>query len=255
MKVAVTGACGWTANPILEALVEAGHQIIAFDLPGVACPPNVAQLVDEIRRGDVADFQQVRRALEGTQAAIHLAVTTDQGAYRAPDIPFAVNVKGAYNLFESARRQNLARVVLVSSAPVHLPLSAEERLDPVTDWKSSAGSDHLYDLCKRLQEEIAKDFCATFGMTAIVLRAGHVVNGRLGVDRRGRPLRTLQYCRGGWVCRYDLARVSVKALEATLTGYNAYHVIGSERARKPFDIERTERELGFVFENRFEAWR
>ena len=38
----------------------------------------------------------------------------------------------------------------------------------------------LYDLTKRLQEEMASDFSETYGLPVTILRAGHIVDGRLG---------------------------------------------------------------------------
>ncbi len=32
MRVLVTGACGWTAAPIVEAVAEAGHEVDGFDV-------------------------------------------------------------------------------------------------------------------------------------------------------------------------------------------------------------------------------
>ncbi|MCI0711120.1 MAG: hypothetical protein L0154_13265 [Chloroflexi bacterium] len=40
------------------------------------------------------------------------------------------------------------------------------------DLPTSPDGDHLYDLTKRLQEQIGKDYAATFGMNVITLRAG-----------------------------------------------------------------------------------
>ena len=141
-------------------------------------------------------------------------------------------------------------MVLVSSAAVHLPPGSAPL--SASAWRSSPGGDHLYDLTKRLQEEIARDFCATFGMTAVVLRAGHLVDGMYGVDAHGRSLGGLRYARGGWLCRHDLARACLQALRFPHTGYHAFHVVGS-RAR--FDLERTERELGFHCAVTFDQYR
>jgi hypothetical protein len=91
-------------------------------------------------------------------------------------------------------------------------------------------------------------------MQTVVLRAGHIVDGKKSVDPKGRDLASLAYCRGGWVCRYDLARACIKALEMNPRGYEAFHIIGAKQARQYFDIERTERDLGLTFETRFEQY-
>ncbi len=46
----------------------------------------------------------------------------------------------------------------------------------------------------------------------------------------------------------------VEALNLTVAGYSAFHIIGSAGAREHFDIERTERELGLVCAERFERY-
>jgi len=240
--VLVTGAAGWTARATIQALVSEGFQVTGLDLRLPESYEGAAGAVHWIQ-GDVADPATVQRASRSVSAVVHLAVAVGAGEYQRPQRPFATNVVGTYNVFAAAQQAAVSRVVLVSSAAVHLPpgpgpLSASE-------WRSSPGDDHLYDLTKRLQEEIARDFCATLAMTAVVLRAGHLVDGARGVDAHGRPLAELRYARGGWLCRHDLARACLQALRFQQSGYHAFHVIGSRAAWTRFDLERTERELGF----------
>ena len=71
--------------------------------------------------------------------------------------------------------------------PVHVSLREDEMISALEDWRSSGKDDSLYDLTKRLQETIAKDYCETHGMTTIVLGAGHIVDGRSETDLKGRP--------------------------------------------------------------------
>jgi hypothetical protein len=91
-------------------------------------------------------------------------------------------------------------------------------------------------------------------MTAVVLRAGHLVDSIQGVDAEGTPLAELACARGGWLCRYDLARACLRALRLQQTGYHAFHVIGSRAAWAHFDLARTERELGFRCAVTFDDW-
>lgn len=254
MKVLITGAFGWAAVSIIQALNRAKHQIIGFDLPAANCPAEVAGLFDHVYLGDIADYYDLHHAMQDVDAAVHLAVAIGEKDYDDPDIPFSVNVKGTYNFFESARRYGVQKIVLVSSAAVHLAHENGEIIQAETEWRSSAGKDHLYDLTKRLQEEIAKDFCETFQISAVVLRAGHLVDGQQQVDPTGKALSELEYCRGGWLCRYDLAAAVCQALELDTTGYSAYHVIGAIGAEKQYDIEKTARDLAMTFESRFERY-
>ena len=176
MKVLVTGASGWTAAAILDALRRHNHTVVAFDLAGIDKPDGT-----EFVAGDVSDYQAIERAIQNADAVVHLAVTN---IYDTPDLPFAVNVKGTNNVFATARKHNIERIVLMSSACVHL--QGTDLIDAELDWHSSPDEDHLYDLTKRLQEEIARDYCQTFAMNCVTLRAGHIVDGRHNVDPSGR---------------------------------------------------------------------
>lgn len=236
MRVLVTGGAGWTAAAIRRELEDNGHNVVSLDRKS-------GERADIV--GDVADLSAVLQAIDGVDAVVHLAVAVGAGDYQHPPLPFTTNVLGTYNVFAAARRAGTGRLVVFSSAAVHLP-PGPEPASALVGWRSDPGEDHLYDLTKRLQEEIARDFAETFGMNVVVLRVGHIVDSRSGLDPRGRRLQDLEYCRGGWVCRYDVAGAWLRALEAGLDGYNAFHVIGASSARSHFDIARTERVLGFT---------
>jgi nucleoside-diphosphate-sugar epimerase len=141
----------------------------------------------------------------------------------------------------------------MGSAPVHVALN-RTRIDARKAQPSSPGSDFLYDLTKCLQESIARQFCETHGMTAITLRAGHIVDGRAHRDPNGTPLSELRYCRGGWICRYDLARAVVAALGWKGRGYEAFYIIGARQARETFDVERAEAMLGITLDTNFSEY-
>jgi len=253
MRVLVTGASGWTATSIIQALSQAKHDIVGFDLENARYRDDVVPLLSKQVSGDISNFKQVQGAMQSmaVEAIIHLAVAVGEDDYQSPDIPFAVNVKGTYNVFETAHRNGVNKIILISSAAVHLNTHSG---NGGRAWKSSPNDDHLYDLTKRLQEEIAQDFCETFGMQSVVLRAGHIVDGQKQVDPKGRALTSLEYGRGGWVCRYDLAQACLRALEFSSKGYTMFHIVGAEQARQHFDIERTERELKLSFKTRFEQY-
>ena len=79
--------------------------------------------------------------------------------------------------------------------------------------------------------------------------------GKAGIDSSGQLLKSVNYAKGGWVCRYDLAKACILALDKPIIGYSAYHVIGSLSAKEYFDIDRTERELGLIFDETFERYK
>ena len=208
VRILITGGEGATAQPIIELLRGAGHSVAIFDIA---------------KGGDVRDPDAVRGAMRGMDAVIHLAVNVSDTGGDKPT--FETNVFGTYNVLRGALYNNVQKVLLASSAPVH-----------TTGETCSPGEDFAYDLTKCLQEEASRQFAQTYGMNVMVLRLGHIVDGRRKTDLHGLSLSNLEYCRGGWVCRYDVARAFAQVIDTEFTGYSVTHVIGSYQAAERFDL-------------------
>jgi nucleoside-diphosphate-sugar epimerase len=243
-RVLVTGAGGKVAARIVEHLRVLGWDVVGFDQHDVVPHPHATSW----RVGDLANPPQLDSAMSGVDAVVHAAAVMGEDAYTSSALPFRVNVAGTYDLLESARRHGVRRVALLSEAPVHLPRAATDRAGR---WRSSADSDHLYDLTKRLQEEIGRDFAETFGMAIVALRLGHVVDGAAQRDMTGKDLTEVDYCRGGWVCCHDVASATGAALTVAGQGFMALPIVGSRSGRERFDVPATEETLGIRLQERF----
>ncbi|MDQ2829162.1 MAG: NAD(P)-dependent oxidoreductase, partial [Chloroflexota bacterium] len=139
----MTGACGWTATPIVEAVAEAGHEVYGFDLPDVPCNACTRARLSILARGTVESAHDVDCAVRSVDAIVHLAVAGGVDDYQSPRTPFTVNVLGTYNIFEAARRSQVSKIVLMSEAAVHL-LPHDHTLDAREEWRSAPDDDHLY---------------------------------------------------------------------------------------------------------------
>lgn len=253
MKIAVFGAEGWTGRAVLANL-ESKHDIRAV----VFSPESWQQWEDidgkwagkDVHYGDIVDFDVVHRATEDVDAIIHLAVHFPY----ASDLPeehntqsFLVNLKGLWNVLESAHRRGIERVVHMGScATVHpggVFFSA--------DTRSAEGSQ--YGIQKRLQEEMCRQFHDAFGMKTVVLRPDYIVDSRAGIGR-GRESLAGSY-RNGLVCRHDLADACRLAAESTTIGHEVLHVVGTTEARLTCNVERTQQVLGLTFLGDLEQYR
>ena len=224
MNILITGGLGKTAQPIAERLCAAGHVVFPFDI---------------VEGHDVCDFTAIDKATRGMGAVIHLAVNTvNPGDYA---LSFRTNVYGTYNVLRAAQGNRVRKVLLASSAPVHLPPGCA--CDP--------GEDFAYDLTKHLQEDMAWHFSRAYAMNILVLRLGHIVNGRTKLDLENGPLAKLSYCRGGWVCRYDVAEAFYGAIETDFTGFHMIDIIGSHQAAGRFDLEAARELIGFACKENF----
>ena len=227
MNILVTGGMGMTARPIIEALRRANHTISIFDVAD---------------GDDICDFDAIHKATRGMDAVIHLAVNIANPRDEA--LTFQTNVYGTYNVLRAARENRVKKILLASSAPVHLPPG--RACDP--------GEDFAYDLTKRLQESMAQDFSQTYAMNVLALRLGHIVDGEARTDLEGGSLSELSYCKGGWVCRYDVARAFAKAIEADFAGYQMIDIISSHQAAHRFDLSAARELIGFECGEHFRGY-
>ena len=244
MKVAVIGAAGWVGRAVLENFASR-HQVRALDYNPAAW--EVYRRFDgawegEKIFGDVADFHAVDRALEGVEGVVNL---TAYFGYQDPvennQNPFLINVKGMWNILESARRRKLRRVVQMSSCVVQHPdgifLSSEVR--------SKEGD--LYGITKRLQEEVCRQYHDAHGLRIIVLRPCSIGDSRLGISRDGSP------ARGGigWVCRHDLAEACHLALENESIDFDIMHTASHPEADQYCNVARSRELLGLQYKGHF----
>lgn len=244
MKVAVIGAAGWVGRAVLENFAGR-HQVRAFDYSPEAW--EVYRRFDgdwegEKVYGDIADFSAVDEALEGMDGVVNLAAYF--GYQEPPEDnvkPFLINVKGMWNVLESARRRELRRVVQMGSCVVQHPdgrfLSA--------DVRSKEGD--LYGITKRLQEEVCRQYHDAYGLRIIVFRPCSIGDSRLGVSRDGAP------ARGGvgWVCRHDLAQACHLALEDDAIDFDIMHTASHPEADKYCNVARSREILGLEYKGHF----
>ena len=249
MNILIMGGLGKTAEPIIELLLEQKHEVTVFDI-AVHSGNRFAEQI-RVLRGSVCEFNSVLDAMKGIDIVIHLAVNIQDICNERAS--FDTNVFGTYNVLLSAQINKVKKTIIASSAPVHVleELDKVRCKSPFADYYCNAGEDFTYDLTKILQEVIAENFALTYNMHILVLRLGHIVNGEKGTDLHETPLSELMYCRGGWVCKYDVARAFLSAVESDLSGYQLLNIIGSYQASDHFDLQHTKEMIGFECAEKF----
>jgi uronate dehydrogenase len=227
--VLMTGATGEIGRGVLPWLEQRFHlRLLALDPPG-----------DDPRRiqADLFDWQALAASLNGVEAVLHLAVASGHsGVYEDDafnDSRFDVNVKGAYHLFEAARRAGVRRVVHVSSLMVvwgygsTAPVAGDAPPRPVG----------TYALTKALSEEIARHYAIAHGMEVLTLR----IAAPLDLDD---PRLLSKSVRPQQIPLPDLAQAFALALTVPLPGYEIVTLVG-ESSRRVWDLEPARRVLGY----------
>lgn len=104
MKVLVTGGAGYIGSVLCSRLLADGHQLIVLDALFFG-DRGIKNLVGEsgfsLVKGDIRNAEDIRRAINETEAIIHLAALVGEpAALRWPELNRAINLEGTRNLLE-----------------------------------------------------------------------------------------------------------------------------------------------------------
>jgi UDP-glucuronate 4-epimerase len=165
MKYVVTGAAGFIGSHLSEALLAAGHDVVAIDCFADYYDP-------ALKEENAAGFPVERLDLaadpldfSGADGVFHLAA---QPGVRSFGDVFALymrqNVLASQRVFEAAARDG-ARVVFASSSSVYGEAERYPTPEGVTPAPLSP-----YGITKVAAEQLAHAYAAGFGLDAVVLR-------------------------------------------------------------------------------------
>jgi nucleoside-diphosphate-sugar epimerase len=167
VRVALTGATGYTGGRLLRLLRERGHGVTALARPGSASTPLLATGVT-IVEGGLGDREAARRLVEGADAAVHVAAVYRTAGH--PDSYYReVNVGGTEVLLEAAARAGLSRFVHTSTVGVH----GHVEHAPADESAPIAPGD-IYQATKAEAEALALDFHRRRGLPVAVVRPGAI---------------------------------------------------------------------------------
>ena len=98
-KVVVTGGSGFIGSHVVDALADAGHEIVVIDH---RVRPHRADV--QFEDVDLLDLSSVLAATRDAEHIFHLAAVSNVNyAYKYPVYTTALNVMGTTNVLESAR--------------------------------------------------------------------------------------------------------------------------------------------------------
>jgi NAD dependent epimerase/dehydratase len=156
-KVLVTGAGGFIASHLVEALVKSGAQVRAFvrynsrgDI-GLLSQLDQASLREvEVIAGDLRDLPAVQDAVRGVEMIFHLgALIAIPYSYLHPAEVVETNVIGTLNILLAARSAETTRIIHTSTSEVYgtalrVPIDEEHPLQGQSPYSASKiGADKL----------------------------------------------------------------------------------------------------------------
>ncbi|MCF6783838.1 NAD-dependent epimerase/dehydratase family protein [Stutzerimonas stutzeri] len=156
--ILVTGGAGFIGSNLVDALLARGYSVRVLDNLSTGKRSNLpADKRVELIKGDVADAQVVRSALQGCSAVVHLAaVASVQASVDDPVGTHRSNLIGTLNLCEAMREAGVRRVVFASSAAVYGNNGEGQAIDedtpksPLTPYAADKlASEHYLDFYRR----------------------------------------------------------------------------------------------------------
>src|SRR5262245_24210973 len=177
MQFLVTGGAGFIGSHIVEELLRRKHFVRVLDNFSTGKRDNLSFAAGsplEILEGDIREPETVARAVSGVDGVFHeAALVSVPATVERPDLSFAINATGTFNVVDAARKAKVRRVVYASSAAVYgdteqLPLTETMPPRPLSPY----GLDKLYG------EHLGALYDSLFGLEMFALRYFNVFGPR-----------------------------------------------------------------------------
>ncbi|HEY9812073.1 MAG TPA: GDP-mannose 4,6-dehydratase [Candidatus Sericytochromatia bacterium] len=172
-KVLVTGAGGFIASHLCEAMIEAGTEVTAMirynsqnswgNLEFLS-PQHRAAL--NVVAGNIEDSDFVARQVKNNQVVFHLAaLIAIPYSYLAPRSYIRTNIEGTLNVLEAARNFDIERVVNTSTSEtygtaIYTPIDENHPLQGQSPYSAS----------KIGADKIAESYYLSFGLPVSTIR-------------------------------------------------------------------------------------
>jgi nucleoside-diphosphate-sugar epimerase len=181
----VTGGAGFIGSHLVEALLQAGHDVRVLDNFSTGHRENLRTLKQKfpsrlkIQEGDIRDPQVCRRAVSGSEFVFHEAAQVSVPASVAdPETTQEINIKGTLNLLSAGRKAGIKRLVLASSTSVYGD-GADEAVNRRAKHENLPPCPlSPYALSKLVGEYYCRIFSNLYGLEALALRYFNVYGPR-----------------------------------------------------------------------------
>jgi UDP-glucose 4-epimerase len=177
----VTGGAGFIGSHLVEALMASGHPVRVFDNFSTGLRTNLAGLrqIPDIIEGDLADLDALARVMTRVRVVYHLAALASvQRSVENPLVTHQACATGTLNVFDTARKAGVRRVVYAASSSAYGGLSSaagqveDAPLNPLSPYAAAKLAGELY----------GQAFAATYGLETVALRFFNIFGPRQRAD-------------------------------------------------------------------------
>jgi uronate dehydrogenase len=159
--VLITGAAGAIGTALRDGLRSGWRHLKLTDARPIKEPASNEETIV----ADVGDRSAIDRMMQGVSAVVHL---TGAGADYSLEDLFRINVRGVFDVFESARLAGVQRIVYASSNHAFGCYPITERVSPDLPPRP----DSLYGAFKVYGETILRNYFDRHGIRSVSMRIG-----------------------------------------------------------------------------------
>jgi nucleoside-diphosphate-sugar epimerase len=266
MEVIITGSNGRVGTALLDNQSNK-YEYIPFDKNS---RPDRKTII-----GDIADYETVKTAFEGSDGVVHLAA--DPNVAASFESILESNIVGAYNCLEACREYELTDAVLASSNHVvgmyeqeFAPELYEKDHNLLLDHTTVPRPDSLYGVSKVFLEALGRFYAETYEYPKRVyaLRIGSVRTSEYnhpygdaekGVDEgKWEPdspsyRREVRRMKATWQSRRDVASLIECCLQNESVTFDIFYGVSNNDATW-FDISHAEEQVGYKPQDIADDW-
>ena len=142
MKIFVTGGAGFIGKNLIKKLQQK-HELVIYENFSNSIEEDFSKLLQgntSLIKGDMTDYELLKKSLKGVDLVIHLAAKIDiSETITHPEITHKINVEGSLNLLRSCVENNVKNFIASSSAavygnPLTIPVTEQTTPNPVSPY-------------------------------------------------------------------------------------------------------------------------
>lgn len=176
MRYLVTGGAGFIGAHVVQALLEQGEQVVIIDDLNDFYDKKIKQTnLETLCKGaefvqaDIRDYEAVNQALERSHPdqIIHLAARAGvRPSLDNPELYIDTNIKGTWNLLETAKKMEIKDIIFASSSSVY----GVNKKVPFAENDLIQSTISPYAATKIAGEQLCSNYSHLYDMRCICLR-------------------------------------------------------------------------------------
>jgi UDP-glucose 4-epimerase len=182
-NILVTGGCGLVGSTTVDLLLRdySPASIVIFDNLSRGTLANVEEALKDPRvklvREDIRNREAVHSAMQGMDAAIHMAALRITACAGHPREAMEVMCDGSFNVVEAAQAAGVKKVIAASSASIYGLADSF----PTREDHHSYNNRTWYGASKTMLEGLLRSFNDMYGLPYVMLRYFNVYGPRMDI--------------------------------------------------------------------------